>query len=351
MELTHGRPFIGPGFGAFDLDAGGTPAPDLAAEPEGFMVAMDAAVRIHFLDWGEPAETADVAPGVLLIHGLAQTAWSWASIARRLRAGAHVAAMDLRGHGLSDAPTDGYDPDQLAEDAIAVAEGAGLLAFADEPHPPERRGGRPFVVAGHGYGAAVAAWTANALGDRCAGLVLVDGGWTDLPAETGMTPDEWLVAIAEPPDVLRSMAAWLADRHAFDPTTWDADQERAARAEVVETAAGRVKRAIHRHALAASVGALWTYDPASVLPAVQAEIVALAARDDDAGRHVEALHEMAAARAAVGRSPIRAAAFPGLGHNLMRYVPDAVAATIRAAADPRPDSAGPRPETAEDASG
>src|SRR5665811_312884 len=202
MELTHGRPFIGHGFGAFDLDAGGTPAPDLAAEPEGFMVAMDAAVRIHFLDWGEPAETADVAPGVLLIHGLAQTAWSWASIARRLRAGAHVAAMDLRGHGLSDAPTDGYDPDQLARDAIAVAEGAGLLAFADEPHPSERRGGRPFVVAGHGYGAVVAAWTANALGDRCAGLVLVDGGWTDVPAATGMTPDEWLAAIAEPPEVL-----------------------------------------------------------------------------------------------------------------------------------------------------
>src|SRR5450756_1003409 len=164
-------------------------------------------------------------------------------------------------------------------------------------------------------------------------------GWTDLPAETGMTPDEWLVAIAEPPDVLRSMAAWLADRHAFDPTTWDADQERAARAEVVETAAGRVKLAIHRHALAASVGALWTYDPASVLPAVQAEIVALAARDDDAGRHVEALHEIAATRAAVGRSAIRAASFPGLGHNLMRYVPDAVVAAIRAAADPRPDAA------------
>jgi pimeloyl-ACP methyl ester carboxylesterase len=344
MEPAHGLPLIGPGFRPFAPEARASPPPDLAAEAEGFMVAMDAAVRIHFLDWGEPAETADVAPGVLLIHGLAQTAWSWASIARRLRAGAHVAAMDLRGHGLSDAPTDGYDPDQLAEDAIAVAEGAGLLAFADEPHLPGRRGGRPFVVAGHGYGAVVAAWTANALGDRCAGLVLVDGGWTDLPAQTGMTPDEWLVAIAEPPDVLRSMAAWLADRHAFDPTTWDADQERAARAEVVETAAGRVKLAIHRHALAASVGALWTYEPAFVLPAVEAEIVVLAARDDDAGRHLEALREMAAARAAVGRSAIRATSFPGLGHNLMRYLPDAVVAAIRAAADPRANAA-------EDASG
>ena len=131
--------------------------------------------------------------------------------------------MDLRGHGLSDAPTDGYDPDQLAEDAIAVAEGAGLLAFRRRSPGPTPRRGRPFVVAGHGFGAVVAAWAANALGGRCAGLVLVDGGWTDLPTETGMTPDEWLAAIAEPPEVLGSMAAWLADREAFDPATWDAD--------------------------------------------------------------------------------------------------------------------------------
>ena len=106
-----------------------------------------------------------------------------------------------------------------------------------------------------------------------------------------MTPDEWLAAIAEPPEVLRSMDAWLADRNAFDPATWDADQERAARSEVVETAAGRVKPAIYGHALAASVGALWTYRPASTLPAVVAEVAALAARDDDAGRNLQALRD------------------------------------------------------------
>ncbi len=379
MGPTYGPPLTGPGFGPFDLDAEvarspwpaagravkpaeGSAADEPAAEPEGYLVAMDGGVRIHFLDWGGPADlraprTAagpamsalpgaavgappGMTPGILLIHGLAQTAWSWAPIARRLREGAHVVAMDLRGHGLSDAPTDGYEPDQLAEDAIAVAEGAGVLAFADGPdvtgtrRPARTRGDRPFVVAGHGYGAAVAAWTANALGDRCAGLVLVDGGWTDLPAETEMTPDEWLAVIAEPPEVLVSMSAWLADRALFDPATWDADQERAARAEVVETAAGRIKLAIHRHALAASVGALWTYDPASVVAAVEAEVVALVARDDDAGRHLGSLRETAAARAAAGRPPIRAALFPSLGHNLMRHVPDAVAAAIRAVADP-----------------
>ena len=395
MESSHRLPLAGRGLRPFAPTAGWPPVPDPAtpdAEPEGFMVAMDAAVRIHFLDWGEPGNAADepaagrgatasegakpanqgpepanhgrdaanrgrgaapgipraevspaVAPGVLLIHGLARTAWSWAPIANRLREGAHVAAMDLRGHGLSDAPTDGYDPDQLAEDAIAVAEGAGLLAFADESRPSGEAASRRFVVAGHGYGAVVAAWTANALGDRCDGLVLVDGGWTDLLAETGMTPDEWLGAITEPPEVLVSMAAWLADREAFDPAHWGHDQERAARAEVVETAAGRVKPAIHRHALAGSVGALWTYEPATVLPGVEAEIVALAARDDDAGRHLGALREMAAARATIGRAPILAASFPGLGHDLMRHAPDTVAAAIWAVASPWRATAGRGP--------
>ena len=34
MELTHGLPLVGPGFGAFDPDAGGAPVPDLAAMPD-----------------------------------------------------------------------------------------------------------------------------------------------------------------------------------------------------------------------------------------------------------------------------------------------------------------------------
>ena len=351
MQRTPVLPLDGTGLEALDLDVGTLRAgatADPAAEPEGYLVAMDGGVRIHFLDWGGPVPRDGTAPagvspddagishggvpGILLIHGLARTAWSWAPVARLLRADARVAGMDLRGHGLSDAPTHGYDPDQLAEDAIAVAEGAGLLAVEAEPLPAGSSSERRFVVVGHGYGAIVAAWAANALGDRCSGLVLVDGGWTDLAAATEMTPDEWLAAIAEPPEVLASMAAWLADREAFDPASWGPDPERAARAEVVETAAGRVKLAIHGHALAASVRAMWTFEPGAVLPAVEAGIVALAARDDDAGRHLAALRAVAALRASAGRPAVRAAGLPELGHDLPRHVPGVVAAAILSAA-------------------
>lgn len=307
------------------------PHPDPAAEPAGFVVGLDDAVRIHFLDWSAGAGAGAGAPGsppaagTLLIPGLAQTAWAWAPVARRLARTCRVVAMDPRGHGLSDAPTHGYDPGQLAEDAIAVAEGAGILALPGEPARA------PFVVAGLGYGAIVAAWTANALGERCAGLVLVDGGWEDLATATGATPDEWLAAIEEPPEVLASMAAWLTDREAFDPATWDADQERAARSQVVETAAGRVKLAIHPHALLASVGAMWSYEPAAVLPFVEGRIAALVARDDD-GARTAALREAAVRRATAGRPAIAAASFPGRGHNLARYEPGPVASAVLAAA-------------------
>lgn len=329
----------GPGFAPAALPP--APPPDPAAEPAGFVVGTDDAVRIHFLDWDAGARGAaglagaagvpgtPASPGVLLVPGLTQTAWTWAPVARRLARTCRVVALDPRGHGLSDAPTHGYGPDHLAEDAIAVAEGAGILALPGEP------AGRPFVVAGLGYGAIIAAWTANALGQRCAGLVLVDGGWEDLAASTGATAGEWLAAIEEPPEVLASMAAWLADREAFDPATWDADQEWAARAQVVETAAGRVKLAIHPHALRASVEAMWSYEPAAVVPLVEARVAALVARDDD-GARTTALREVAARRAAAGRPAIAAASFPGRGHNLVRYEPGSVASAVLAAAGADP---------------
>ena len=292
-------------------------SPDQAAEPQGFVVIVDPGDQIHFLDWGGPTLDAGH-DGLLLIHGLSATAWTWAPVARRLRASRRVVAMDLRGHGLSDAPTEGYDGATLAEDVRAVAEGSGLL---------EGRGAR-VVLAGHGFGAIVAAWAAEALGAVCAGLVLVDGGWESLEAATGIDVDEFLRGIDEPPEVMRSMTAFLADRAAFDPATWDADQERAARSTVVETHAGRVVPATRPHALEASVRSMFAYDPFETLPAVEAPIVAVLAGDDEVGSRRRALTEVSEARQAAGKSAIAVSGTGRDGHNLMRYRPDLVCSAI-----------------------
>lgn len=303
------------------MDRRTTPAigPQLTDAPPGFVVVVPPGERIHFLDWGAaPGAGVDRDQAcVLLVHGLAGTAWSWTPVGRLLCPSRHVLAMDLRGHGLSDAPTEGYDLATLAADAIAVAEGGG----GDGPD------GR-VVLAGHGFGAIVAAAAARELGPRCAGLVLVDGGWESLSEATGMDVDEFLRGLDEPPEIMRSMAAFLADRAAFDPASWDPDQERAARATVVETAAGRLVSATRPHALEASVRTMFDYEPSAVLAAVAAPITVIVAAEDEAGRRRAALRGIVGRLGDDGRPVPRIVDLPWVGHNVMRYRPAEVAAAI-----------------------
>lgn len=311
-------------------------APDLGAEPAGFVVTVAPGDRIHFLDWGGPGDDDD-GPPVVLIHGLATTAWIWTPVARRLRSHRRAVAMDLRGHGLSDAPSDegAYDLDVLAEDVVAVVEGAWA---ADDI-------AAGVVLAGHGFGAIVAAASALELGPRCAGLVLVDGGWTSVEAETDLDVETFLRGLAEPPEVLASMGAFLADRAAFDPSSWDADQERSVRAGVVETAAGRVVPVTRPHVVEACVRTMYEYEPLAVLGSVGAPITVISAAssgDASPGVRERSLGALDAMRGAAGRPSIRLVRFDHDGHNLMRYRPSEVSrAILEVAADRAPELGAP----------
>ena len=190
----------------------------VVAEPDSLVVTADTGDRLHFLDWGSAPEDRSQLPPLLLIHGLAATAWIWAPIARRLSESTHVVALDLRGHGLSDSPRAGYELESLAYDCLTVMVANG---WARDAHGPAA------VVAGHGLGAMVAATMAGIQPDSIAALALIDGGWESMEESTGMTAAEFERSIGDPPEVLASMSAYLADRRDFDPPTWDADQERA----------------------------------------------------------------------------------------------------------------------------
>ena len=104
------------------------------------------------------------------------------------------------------------------------------------------------------------------------------------------------------------------------PGELDDDQDRAARAAVVETPAGRLVPATRPHALEASVRTMFGYRPADVLPVVTAEVVAVRRStpgDDDAtgiGTTVPAT--------------VRVVDVAAPGHNLLRYRPDEVTAAI-----------------------
>ena len=108
---------------------------------------------------------------VLLVHGLASNARLWDGVAENLAALGHpTAAVDLRGHGASDKPDEGYDFATLAADLVAVLDGLGWLPGAQ----------RRCFVAGQSWGATVVLELAARHPDAIRGLALVDGGTIEL---------------------------------------------------------------------------------------------------------------------------------------------------------------------------
>src|SRR4051794_9991824 len=66
------------------------------------------------------------APPLMLVHGWPQNWWAWREVIARTKDRYRVIAPDLRGHGWTDAPRDGYGKDQLATDLLALLDAMGL---------------------------------------------------------------------------------------------------------------------------------------------------------------------------------------------------------------------------------
>lgn len=126
---------------------------------------------------------------VLFVHGLGGSAAQWQAQLTHLRRSRRALAIDLRGHGGSQAPGDGaYGISEYADDVTAVLDELGLTGV---------------VLAGHSLGAAVVLEVARRRGDAVAGLLLVDpnGDQTEIPRRE---LDEFLDALrAEPEDEMR----------------------------------------------------------------------------------------------------------------------------------------------------
>jgi pimeloyl-ACP methyl ester carboxylesterase len=126
-------------------------------------------VRLHYRDWG-----GDGTP-VVLLHGLSSNARIWDFVAPRLAGRAHVVALDQRGHGGSTRADAGYDFASVTADLAGAVDALGF----------ER-----CVVVGHSWGASVAVSYAATHTDRTAAVALVDGGWSDLSLDPGMTREK-----------------------------------------------------------------------------------------------------------------------------------------------------------------
>lgn len=106
-------------------------------------------------------QQAGSGPDVVLVHGVTGdlSVWMLCRAFQTLSQTRRVTAYDLRGHGYSDAPPDGYTSADHAADLVALMDLTGV--------------GRASVV-GHSFGGVIAAHLAADHPERVASLVLSD---------------------------------------------------------------------------------------------------------------------------------------------------------------------------------
>ena len=141
-------------------------------------------LRMHVLEAGSRASGR---PGVLLVHGFPELAYSWRTVMPRLAAaGYHVIAPDLRGYGRTDGTDVSFDDDLRPFRMLnEVRDMLGLVSAF---------GYRDIHLVGHDFGSLVASWCAVARPDVFRSVVLMSapfGGTATLPfdtADAGPTP-------------------------------------------------------------------------------------------------------------------------------------------------------------------
>lgn len=106
-------------------------------------------------------QQAGSGPDVVLLHGLTGdlSIWLLCQAIQKLSPSYRVTAYDLRGHGYSDVPTDGYTSADHARDLFALLDVLG----AERAH-----------VVGHSFGGVIALHAAVLAPERVASVVLSD---------------------------------------------------------------------------------------------------------------------------------------------------------------------------------
>jgi len=113
-------------------------------------------VRVHYY------RTGDEKPPVILLHGNCDNGLCWGNFGLGLEPDYDVVMPDARGHGLSDAPENGYSDSVLAQDVTAMIHELDLV--------------KPAIV-GHSMGAQTAAVLAAHHPELVSCIVLEDPPW------------------------------------------------------------------------------------------------------------------------------------------------------------------------------
>lgn len=121
-------------------------------------VQLRTGVRLRYAEQGDPAGEA-----VILLHGLADSWYSFSRNLPYLPSTVHVFALDQRGHGQSDKPSSGFTMADFADDVVAFLDAMGI------DHA---------TIVGHSMGSFVAQRVALVAPERVARLVLIGSATT-----------------------------------------------------------------------------------------------------------------------------------------------------------------------------
>ncbi|MCX4762992.1 alpha/beta hydrolase [Streptomyces sp. NBC_01275] len=145
------------------------------------------------------AADAENRPGVLLLHGLMGRASHWASTARWLSERHRAVALDQRGHGQSEKPSEGeaaFTREAYVEDAEAALEQLGLA---------------PTVLIGHAMGALTAWQLAAKRPDLVRGVIICDMRASALGAASQREWGDWFKSWPVPFATLADVRKWFGE--------------------------------------------------------------------------------------------------------------------------------------------
>ncbi len=221
---------------------------------------IDVNPRLHVREWAGDVNRVPF----LLVHGLASNARLWDGVGARLAASGHRAvAVDLRGHGLSDKPDEGYDFATIAGDLVRLMDAMGVE--------------RP-IFAGQSWGGNVALAFGVHRPALARGLCFVDGGFLDIQSRPGMTWERTQVDLRPPPLAGTPLELMRQRIQEFHPDWSDEGIEGVlANFEVLPDETVRPWLTIERHLQI--LHALWSQRPAELYPRVKMPVLICPARD------------------------------------------------------------------------
>jgi pimeloyl-ACP methyl ester carboxylesterase len=172
----------------------------------------------------EPEDSDDIP--LVLLHGLSSTADTWRLVAQHLCYRHLVLAFDLRGHGLSEQPIDGYDVVTISEDVISGMARLGLGQVA---------------LAGHGWGARVALVLAARHPALVSHLILVDCPHIEPRYWPDMTRTRFIHEREIPPEMFASRVSYLDTLQHEMSSFWSPEMESIFLAQVRELPDGTLE--------------------------------------------------------------------------------------------------------------